>query len=123
MAAVRDRSTIARISRLHAQRNPVTNARLKYLFKLALQHDEIELAAAAAVVSATPGIDDTLRRKLWLRIAQGLVQQNKSIKNARESSLPQTKQSVPNRRLLSPFYRYFAVVDDCKEDICAALAD
>jgi hypothetical protein len=74
---------MAQISRLHAQRIPVADARLECLCKLALKYDGIELAAAA-VVSETTSIGDTLRKKLCLEIAQKILQKNKSIKPALE---------------------------------------
>jgi hypothetical protein len=82
---------------------------------LALKYDQIELAAE---VSETSSIDDTLRKKLWLKIAKKFVRQNKDIKPA--LGLLKRNELLRIQDLL-PLFGDFVVVDDCKEDICTAL--
>jgi len=96
------------INRLHAQRIPVANARLGYLCKLALKYDEIELAAV--VVSETASIDDTLRKKFWLKI----IQQSKGIRPGSEFFKRSELLQIED---LSPFCQDFVINnDDCKEE-------
>ena len=105
----------SKISRLHAQRIPVANARLEYLSKLALRYDEIELAAA---VLETPSINDTLRKTLWLKIVRKLVQQDKGVEPASKFLGRSEPLCI---RDPSPFFRDLVTIDDCKDEICATL--
>jgi hypothetical protein len=103
---------MAQISRLHAQRILATNARLEYLCKIALEYDEIELAAA--VVSEIPSIDDTLRKNLWPKSAKKIVSQNKS---SIKPALAFLKRSELLRiEALLPFFQDFVVIEDFKVD-------
>jgi len=90
---------------------------------LALSHDDIDLAALVADrVDATPS-NRTLRKHLWLMIAEKKIkQQGTSIKSAIEF----LKRSPTSSDLLKiedliPFFPDFVVIDDFKEEICTAL--
>ncbi|KAF2484672.1 Pep3/Vps18/deep orange family-domain-containing protein [Neohortaea acidophila] len=86
---------------------------------LALKHNEIDLAAD---VADTPGITDpTQRKKLWLKIAKKVIGREKGIKAAMDF----LKRCGDLLRIedLIPFFPDFIVIDDFKEEICAALED
>ncbi|KAF9974592.1 hypothetical protein BGZ73_001990 [Actinomortierella ambigua] len=84
---------------------------------LALKHNDLELARINADKS---GIDDALRKVLWLKIARHVVEEKKDIKSAMEF--------LSNSDLLKiedvlPFFPDFVLIDDFKEEICKALED
>lgn len=85
--------------------------------ELALKYDEVELAAS---VADQPGIDDALRKKLWLKVAKKVIGQNKGIKAAIEFLKRCELLRIED---LIPFFPDFVVIDDFKEEICAALED
>lgn len=85
--------------------------------ELALKYDEVELAAS---VADQPGIDDALRKKLWLKVAKKVIGQNKGIKSAIEFLKRCELLRIED---LIPFFPDFVVIDDFKEEICAALED
>jgi len=84
---------------------------------LALKHDEVELAAD---VADRPGNDDALRKKLWLKVAKKVVGQSKGIKAAIDFLKRCELLRIED---LIPFFPDFVVIDDFKEEICAALED
>jgi len=84
--------------------------------QLALAHNETDLAASVA-----DRIGDTnpaLRKKLWLQIARKVISESASIKEA-ISFLKRCEQLRIED--LIPFFPDFVVIDDFKEEICAAL--
>ncbi|KAK4623063.1 Vacuolar protein sorting-associated protein 18 [Fulvia fulva] len=84
---------------------------------LALKYDEVELAAE---VADRPGIQDPLRKKLWLKVAKKVIGQNKGIKAAIEFLKRCDLLRIED---LIPFFPDFIVIDDFKEEICAALEE
>ncbi|WPG97310.1 Hypothetical protein R9X50_00008400 [Acrodontium crateriforme] len=84
---------------------------------LALKHNEVELAAS---VADTPGIDDALRKKLWLKVARNVISQNKGIKAAINFL---KRCELLHIEDLIPFFPDFVIIDDFKEEICAALEE
>lgn len=82
---------------------------------LALSHDEVDLASIIAnrAVSNPP-----LRKKLWLAIAKKVISQSNGIRSA-----IQTLKQCELLRIedLIPFFPDFVVIDDFKDEICAAL--
>ncbi|KAI8059195.1 Pep3/Vps18/deep orange family-domain-containing protein [Gongronella butleri] len=82
---------------------------------LALQNHDVELACINA---DKPEDDDDLRKKLWLTIAEQVVQDSKDIKS--------TMRFLSESQLLHiddilPFFSDFKVINDFKQDICTAL--
>ena len=84
---------------------------------LALKYDEVELAA---VVADRPGNDNALRKKLWLKVAKKVIGREKGIKSAIEFLKRCELLRIED---LIPFFPDFVVIDDFKEEICAALED
>ncbi|KAF2208754.1 hypothetical protein CERZMDRAFT_48735 [Cercospora zeae-maydis SCOH1-5] len=84
---------------------------------LALKHDQVELAAD---VADRPDNDAALRKKLWLRVAKKVIGQNKSIKSAIEFLKRCELLRIED---LIPFFPDFVIIDDFKEEICAALEE
>ena len=84
---------------------------------LALKYDEVELAAA---VADRPDNDAILRKKLWLKVAKKVIGQNKSIKSAIEFLKGCELLRIED---LIPFFPDFVIIDDFKEEICAALEE
>jgi hypothetical protein len=84
---------------------------------LALRHDAVELAA---VVADRPGNDDALRKKLWLKVAKKVIGQSKGIKSAMDFLKRCELLRIED---LIPFFPDFVVIDDFKEEICAALEE
>lgn len=84
---------------------------------LALKHEETELAASVADRNE---IDPPLRKKLWQAIAKNVISKTASIKEAIEFL-----KRCPLLRIedLIPFFPDFVVIDDFKEEICAALEE
>jgi len=84
---------------------------------LALKFDYIDLAAD---IADTPGVDDVLRKKLWLKVAKKVIQREKGIKAAIEFLKRCELLRIED---LIPFFPDFVVIDDFKEEICAALEE
>ncbi|EFX02997.1 vacuolar protein sorting protein [Grosmannia clavigera kw1407] len=86
---------------------------------LALSHDAIELAA---VVADRPMGNTALRKRLWLAVARKVISQqsNSSIKTAIDFLKRCDLLKIED---LIPFFPDFVVIDDFKEEICAALED
>ncbi|KAK9457880.1 Pep3/Vps18/deep orange family-domain-containing protein [Dipodascopsis uninucleata] len=84
---------------------------------LALKHDNTELAS---VVADRPGEDTVLRKKLWLRVAKKVISQEHGIKSAIEFLKRCELLKIED---LLPFFPNFVVIDDFKEEICAALEE
>ena len=87
---------------------------------LALKHDEIELASQVADQIADSS-DTALRKKLWLSIAQKVVsgRGTGSIKKALE--FLERCNNLLRIEDLIPLFPDFVVIDDFKDQICAAL--
>ncbi|KAL6712807.1 tethering complex subunit [Lecanora helva] len=87
---------------------------------LALKHDEIDLAALVAD-RPPPTSDPALRKRLWLAVAKKVISQQGtgSIKTA----IDFLKRCGDLLRIedLIPFFPDFVVIDDFKDEICAAL--
>ncbi|KAL4890490.1 Pep3/Vps18/deep orange family-domain-containing protein [Aspergillus ambiguus] len=86
--------------------------------ELALQHDDIELAA---IVADRPEGNKKLRKKLWLLVAEKKIRQpGTAIKDAieflRRCELLRIEDMIP-------FFPDFVVIDDFKDEICTALED
>lgn len=86
--------------------------------ELALEHDDIELAA---IVSDRPEGNDKLRKKLWLLVAEKKIRQpGTEIKDAIEFLRRCELLRIED---LIPFFPDFVVIDDFKDEICTALED
>ncbi|KAK9370947.1 Pep3/Vps18/deep orange family-domain-containing protein [Lipomyces kononenkoae] len=84
---------------------------------LALEHDNVELAS---VVADRPGDNASLRKKLWLRVAQKVINKEHGIKSAIEFLKRCELLKIED---LLPFFPDFVVIDDFKDEICAALEE
>jgi hypothetical protein len=84
---------------------------------LALKYDQIELASSVAESSSLPPLP---RKKLWLAIAKSVIASSSSIKPAIEFL---RRVDVLRIEDLIPFFPDFVVIDDFKEEICAALEE
>lgn len=84
---------------------------------LALKYDEVELAATVADQFDS---DDVLRKKLWLKVAKKVIGQNKGIKAAIDFL---KRCNLIRIEDLIPFFPDFIIIDDFKEEICAALEE
>ena len=84
---------------------------------LALKYDEVDLAAN---VADTPDIDPAIRKKLWLKVAKKVIGREKGIKSAIEFLKRCELLRIED---LIPFFPDFVIIDDFKEEICAALED
>ncbi|KAK3048666.1 tethering complex subunit [Extremus antarcticus] len=84
---------------------------------LALKYDEVELAAT---VADSPDIDSALRKRLWLKVAKKVIGREKGIKSAIEFLKRCELLRIED---LIPFFPDFVIIDDFKEEICAALED
>lgn len=85
---------------------------------LALSHDEVELAS---IIADRPMSNPPLRKKLWLAVAKKVIsQQSGGIKTAIEFLKRCELLKIED---LIPFFPDFIVIDDFKEEICAALED
>ena len=82
---------------------------------MALKYDEVDLAA---LVADRPENDPALRKKLWLKVAKKVIGQNKGIKSAMDFLKRCELLRIED---LIPFFPDFIVIDDFKEEICAAL--
>ncbi|KAK7532184.1 Pep3/Vps18/deep orange family-domain-containing protein [Phyllosticta citribraziliensis] len=84
---------------------------------LALKYDEVDLASS---VADRPESNPTLRKKLWLAVARKVISESTGIKPAieflRRSDLLRIEDLIP-------FFPDFVVIDDFKEEICAALEE
>jgi vacuolar protein sorting-associated protein 18 len=85
--------------------------------ELALEHDDVELAA---IVADRLENNDKLRKKLWLLIAEKKIQEGSSIKSAIEFLGRCELLKIED---LIPFFPDFVVIDDFKEEICSALEE
>ncbi|KIW12474.1 hypothetical protein PV08_09751 [Exophiala spinifera] len=85
--------------------------------QLALQHDDIDLAA---IVADRLEGNDKLRKKLWLLIAEKKIKEAESIKEAinflKRCELLRIEDLIP-------LFPDFVVIDDFKEEICEALEE
>ena len=84
---------------------------------MALRNHKIELAAS---VADHPDNDTVLRKKLWLKVAKSVIAESGSIKEAM-SFLKRCE--LLRIEDLIPFFPDFVVIDDFKEEICAALEE
>lgn len=85
---------------------------------LALKHDEIDLAALVADRPADS--NPALRKKLWLAVAKKVISQHG--KGSIKTALDFLKRCDLLRiEDLIPFFPDFVVIDDFKDEICAAL--
>ena len=85
--------------------------------ELALAHSEIDLAS---VIADRPAFNPALQKKLWLAIAKKVISQSNGIKTAIEFLKRCNLLKIED---LIPFFPDFVVIDDFKEEICAALED
>lgn len=86
--------------------------------ELALEHDDIDLAA---IVADRPESNDKLRKKLWLLVAEKKIRQpGTGIKDAIEFLRRCELLRIED---LIPFFPDFVVIDDFKDEICTALED
>jgi hypothetical protein len=85
--------------------------------ELALAHSEIDLAS---IVADRPVSNSALRKKLWLAVAKKVISQSNGIKTAIEFLKRCDLLKIED---LIPFFPDFVVIDDFKEEICAALED
>ena len=85
---------------------------------LALKHDEIDLASLIA--DRPSDSDPALRKKLWLEVARKVISQQGtgSIKSAIDFLKRCDLLRIED---LIPFFPDFVVIDDFKDEICAAL--
>ncbi|KAL9000009.1 MAG: hypothetical protein Q9169_001254 [Polycauliona sp. 2 TL-2023] len=85
---------------------------------LALKHNDIDLASSVA--DRPSDTDPALRKKLWLAVAKKVIQQQGvgSIKTALDFMKRCDLLRIED---LIPFFPDFVVIDDFKEEICAAL--
>lgn len=85
--------------------------------ELALQHDDIDLAA---IVADRLEDNDKVRKRLWLLIAEKKIKEAASIKEAiaflKRCELLKIEDLIP-------FFPNFVVIDDFKEEICEALEE
>jgi len=85
--------------------------------ELALQHDDIDLAA---IVADRLEGNDKLRKKLWLLIAEKKIKEASSIKEAIDFLKRCELLRIED---LIPLLPDFVVIDDFKEEICNALEE
>ncbi|KAK7890336.1 tethering complex subunit [Exophiala xenobiotica] len=85
--------------------------------ELALQHDDIDLAA---IVADRLEGNDKLRKKLWLLIAEKKIKEAESIKEAINFLKRCELLKIED---LIPLFPDFVVIDDFKEEICEALEE
>lgn len=82
---------------------------------LALEEDDVELACYCADMAE---MDESLRRKLWLKTAKYVVETKKDIKAATEFLALTPLLSIED---ILPFFPDFTVIDSFKDEICLAL--
>jgi hypothetical protein len=85
--------------------------------ELALKHSQIDLAS---LIADRPDSNSALRKKLWLAVAKKVVSQSNGIKTAIDFLKRCDLLKIED---LIPFFPDFVVIDDFKEEICAALED
>ncbi|OAP61064.1 hypothetical protein AYL99_03265 [Fonsecaea erecta] len=85
--------------------------------ELALQHDDIDLAA---IVADRLEGNDKVRKRLWLLIAEKKIKEAATIKEA--ISFLKRCELLKIEDLI-PFFPDFVVIDDFKEEICEALEE
>lgn len=85
--------------------------------ELALQHDDIDLAA---IVADRLEGNDKVRKRLWLLIAEKKIKEATSIKEA--ISFLKRCELLKIEDLI-PFFPDFVVIDDFKDEICEALEE
>jgi tetratricopeptide (TPR) repeat protein len=86
--------------------------------ELALQHEDIEMAA---IIADRPEGNNKLRKKLWLLVAEKRIRQpGTGIKDAIEFLRRCELLRIED---LIPFFPDFVVIDDFKDEICSALED
>jgi len=85
--------------------------------ELALEHDDIDLAA---IVADRLEGNDKLRKKLWLLIAEKKIKEAESIKEAINFLKRCELLKIED---LIPLFPDFVVIDDFKEEICEALEE
>ncbi|KAK5199313.1 tethering complex subunit [Exophiala xenobiotica] len=85
--------------------------------ELALQHDDIDLAA---IVADRLEGNDKVRKKLWLLIAEKKIKEAESIKEAINFLKRCELLKIED---LIPLFPDFVVIDDFKEEICEALEE
>ena len=85
--------------------------------EMALEHNEIDLAS---LIADRPVSNPSLRKKLWLAVAKKVISQSNGIKTAIEFLKRCDLLKIED---LIPFFPDFVVIDDFKEEICAALED
>ncbi|KAI9746358.1 MAG: hypothetical protein M1818_000070 [Claussenomyces sp. TS43310] len=85
--------------------------------ELALAHDEIDLAS---IVADRPDSNPALRKKLWLAVAKKVIARSNGIKTAIDFLKRCELLKIED---LIPFFPDFVVIDDFKEEICAALEE
>ncbi|WVQ94630.1 hypothetical protein IAU59_001710 [Kwoniella sp. CBS 9459] len=84
---------------------------------LALEKGDLELAKINA---DRPDDDDALRKKLWLKIAKYVVQEQMDIKSAMKFLESTDLLKIED---ILPFFPDFVVIDDFKTEICSALEE
>ncbi|KXX73077.1 Vacuolar protein sorting-associated protein 18, partial [Madurella mycetomatis] len=84
---------------------------------LALSHNEVDLAS---IIANRAMSNPPLRKKLWLAIAKKVISQSNGIKSAIQTLKQCELLKIED---LIPFFPDFVVIDDFKEEICAALED
>lgn len=85
--------------------------------ELALQHNDIDLAA---IVADRLEGNDKMRKKLWLLIAEKKIKESSSIKEAIDFVKRDDLLKIED---LIPLFPDFVVIDDFKDEICKALED
>ena len=84
---------------------------------LALKYNEVDLASS---VADRPESNPALRKKLWLAVARKVISESTGIKPAIEFLQRSDLLRIED---LIPFFPDFVVIDDFKEEICAALEE
>ncbi|EIW66818.1 hypothetical protein TREMEDRAFT_40794 [Tremella mesenterica DSM 1558] len=111
--------------RLCKQNNRVEPCVLIYS-KMGLYENSVDLALSkgdlelAKINADRPEDDEGLRRKLWLKIARYVVQEQRDIKSAMK--FLEATDLIKIEDIL-PFFPDFSVIDDFKSEICAALEE
>jgi hypothetical protein len=121
--------------------NPKAHYDLKYALRLATKHkkekacvliyscmglyeEAVDLAMKVdirlAQINANKPLDEELRKKLWLRIARHVVEEEKDIKKAMAFLSQSDLLKIED---ILPFFPDFVLIDDFKEEICSSLED
>eukprot|EP01104_Vermistella_antarctica_P010093 TRINITY_DN2663_c0_g1_i4.p1 TRINITY_DN2663_c0_g1~~TRINITY_DN2663_c0_g1_i4.p1 ORF type:complete len:947 (-),score=277.56 TRINITY_DN2663_c0_g1_i4:38-2878(-) len=93
--------------------------------KMELYEEAVELALKvdldlAKINADKPEDDDELRKKLWLRIARHVVEEEKDIKKAMAFLSQCDLLKIED---ILPFFSDFVLIDDFKDEICRSLED